>query len=49
MAQDPGLQVGLSLLGGVILAVLLEVTPLAGGFDAGGDLRATPALELVEL
>ena len=35
--QDARLQVGLGLLGGVVLAVLLEVAPLARGLDARGD------------
>jgi len=37
-ACDPSLQMGLGLLGGVIFAVLLEVTPLTRGLDARGDL-----------
>ena len=47
--SDPRLEVRLVLLGGVILAVLLEVAPLACGLDPRRDGAAALALELVEL
>ena len=43
-AQDLRLQVGLCLLGGVVLAVLLQVAPFASRFDSRRDLRAATAL-----
>ena len=43
---DARLEVGLVVLGVVVLAVLLQIAPLAGGLDALGDLPAAVALEL---
>ncbi len=39
----------LGLLGGVVLAVLLEIAPFASSLDAGCDRRAPAALQLVQL
>jgi len=41
--------VRLLVLGVVVLAVLLQVAPFAGDFDALGDLTTAVALELGEL
>ena len=47
--RDLGLKVRLVVLGVVVLAVLLQVAPLARGFDPLGDLAAALLLERVEL
>ena len=47
--RDLRLQVRLFVLGVVVLAVLLQIAPLARGFDPLGDLAAALALELLEL
>ena len=48
-ARDLRLQVGLLVLGVVVLAVLLEVPPFARGLDALGDLTPPLALKGLEL
>src|ERR671911_419258 len=47
--EDARLEHRLALLGVVVLGVLLEVAPLAGGPDALGDLAPAVALELRDL
>ena len=46
---DPGLHVALEVLGGVVVAVLLEVAELPGGLDLAGDVDAADRGELVVL
>ena len=47
--RDPRLEMGLVVLGVVVLAVLLQVAPLARDFDPLGDLAAAALLELLQL
>ncbi len=47
--RDLRLEVGLLVLGVVVLAVLLQIAPLARGLDPLGDLPAPLPLELGEL
>ena len=46
---DPGLHLALVVLGGVVVAVLLEVAELPGGLDLAGDVDPTDRGELVVL
>ena len=47
--SDAGLHVALEVLGGVVVAVLLEVTELAGRLDLAGDVDASDRDQLVVL
>jgi len=48
-ALDPGLEMGLVLLGDVVVGVLLQIAELAGGLDPFRHRRAGRALELLDL
>ena len=46
---DAGLHLALLLFGGVVVAVLGEITELAGGLDLASDVGATVRSQVLEL